>query len=77
MLKYGTDKPDLRNPLLIQDISPMFEETDFAPFRKKTVRSINVPNAAAQSKKWFKNMEEFALRYEGLGLCKGKRRPNL
>ncbi len=39
----------------------MFEETDFAPFRKKTVRSINVPNAAGQSKKWFKKMEEFAL----------------
>ena len=61
MLTYGTDKPDLRNPLLIKDISDMFVETDFAPFRKKTVRSINVPNAAAQSKKWFKNMEEFAL----------------
>lgn len=72
MLKYGTDKPDLRNPLLIQDISPMFEETDFAPFRKKTVRSINVPNAAAQSKKWFKNMEEFALSIgmKGLGYVK-------
>ena len=61
MLKYGTDKPDLRNPLVIVEISDMFEETDFAPFRKKTVRSINVPNAAGQSKKWFKKMEEFAL----------------
>ncbi len=72
MLRYGTDKPDLRNPLLIQDISPMFEETDFAPFRKKTVRSINVPGAAAQSKKWFKNMEEFALSIgmKGLGYVK-------
>lgn len=50
MLKYGTDKPDLRNPLVIVEISDMFEETDFAPFRKKTVRSINVPNAAGQSK---------------------------
>ena len=72
MLTYGTDKPDLRNPLLIKEISPMFEETDFAPFRKKTVRSINVPNAAAQSKKWFKNMEEFALSIgmKGLGYVK-------
>ncbi len=72
MLTYGTDKPDLRNPLLIKDISPMFEETDFAPFRKKTVRSINVPGAAAQSKKWFKNMEEFALSIgmKGLGYVK-------
>ena len=69
MLKYGTDKPDLRNPLVIVEISDMFEETDFAPFRKKTVRSINVPNAAGQSKKWFKKMEEFALSngMKGLG----------
>ncbi len=72
MLTYGTDKPDLRNPLLIKDISDMFIETDFAPFRKKTVRSINVPNAASQSKKWFKNMEEFALSIgmKGLGYVK-------
>ena len=72
MLTYGTDKPDLRNPLLIKDISDMFVETDFAPFRGKTVRSINVPGAAAQSKKWFKNMEEFALSIgmKGLGYVK-------
>ena len=61
MVTYGTDKPDLRNPLIIKEISDMFAETDFAPFRRKTVRSINVPNAASQSKKWFKRMEEFAL----------------
>lgn len=72
MLKYGTDKPDLRNPLVIVEISDMFEETDFAPFRKKTVRSINVPLAASQSKKWFKRMEEFALSIgmKGLGYVK-------
>ncbi len=72
MLKYGTDKPDLRNPLVIVEISDMFEETDFAPFRKKTVRSINVPAAASQSKKWFKRMEEFALSIgmKGLGYVK-------
>ncbi len=72
MLKYGTDKPDLRNPLEIKEISDMFVETDFAPFRKKCVRSINVPDAAAQSKKWFKRMEEFALSIgmKGLGYVK-------
>lgn len=72
MLKYGTDKPDLRNPLEIKEISDMFVETDFAPFRKKCVRSINVPNAASQSKKWFKRMEEFALSIgmKGLGYVK-------
>ncbi len=72
MLKYGTDKPDLRNPLEIVDVSDMFVETDFAPFRKKTVRSVNVPNAAACSKSWFKRMEEFALSIgmKGLGYVK-------
>ena len=72
MLKYGTDKPDLRNPLEIKEISDMFVETEFAPFRGKCVRSINVPNAAAQSKKWFKRMEEFALSIgmKGLGYVK-------
>ncbi len=72
MLKYGTDKPDLRNPLEIVEISDMFVETDFAPFRKKCVRSLNVPDAAAQSKKWFKRMEEFALSIgmKGLGYVK-------
>lgn len=72
MITYGTDKPDLRNPLLIKDISDMFVETNFAPFRGKTVRSINVPNAASQSKSWFKKMEEFALSIgmKGLGYVK-------
>ena len=72
MLKYGTDKPDLRNPLEIVEISDMFEETDFKPFLKKTVRSINVPGAASCSKNWFKKMEEFALSIgmKGLGYVK-------
>jgi aspartyl-tRNA synthetase len=72
MLKYGTDKPDLRNPLEIKEISDMFVETDFAPFKGKCVRSINVPNASSQSKKWFKRMEEFALSIgmKGLGYVK-------
>ena len=72
MLKYGTDKPDLRNPLVIVEISDVFEETDFKPFLKKTVRSINVPGAAKQSKSWFKKMEEFALSIgmKGLGYVK-------
>ncbi|HIQ79991.1 MAG TPA: aspartate--tRNA ligase [Candidatus Scatavimonas merdigallinarum] len=72
MIKYGTDKPDLRNPLEIKDISDLFIQTDFAPFRQKTVRCINVPDAAAQSKTWFKKMEEFALSIgmKGLGYVK-------
>ena len=72
MVKYGTDKPDLRNPLVITDISDMFVETDFGPFRGKTVRAINVPDCAGQSKSWFKRMEEYALSIgmKGLGYVK-------
>ncbi|MDR0570300.1 MAG: aspartate--tRNA ligase [Clostridiales Family XIII bacterium] len=65
MLKYGTDKPDLRNPLLIQDLSAFFAEVDFAPFRGRTVRAIRAPHAAGQPKSFFKSMEEFAL---GIGM---------
>ena len=74
MLKYGTDKPDLRNPLIIEEISDMFVETEFIPFKGKCVRSINVPGAASESKKWFKSMEEFALSIgmKGLGYVKVK-----
>lgn len=72
MLKYGTDKPDLRNPLTIIDISHMFVETDFAPFRKKTVRAINVPDCASQPRSFFEKMLEFALSIgmKGLGYIK-------
>lgn len=69
MLKYGTDKPDLRNPLEIIDLSSFFANVDFAPFRGKIVRAIRVPNAIKQSKSWFKSMEKYALSIgmKGLG----------
>ena len=72
MLIYGTDKPDLRNPLEIIDISDMFEETGFAPFRKKIVRAINVPDISSQSKRFFQDMLEFAMEIgmKGLGYIK-------
>lgn len=69
MLKYGTDKPDLRNPLEIIDISDLFENTGFAPFKGKTVRAINVPDCASQPKSFFENMLKFAteIGMKGLG----------
>jgi len=42
MLKYGTDKPDLRNPLEIIDVTEFFSRCTFKPFHDKTVRAINV-----------------------------------
>ncbi len=78
MLKYGSDKPDLRNPLQIIDISDMFVESDFAPFRGKTVRAVNVENCGSQPKSFFENMLSFALSIgmKGLGYIKVDDRMN-
>ena len=69
MLKYGSDKPDLRNPLIIQDLSDFFANVDFAPFRGKIVRGIVVPGMAKKSKSFFSSMEKFAtgIGMKGLG----------
>ena len=47
MLKYGTDKPDLRNPIEIADVSEIFSrpEVEFKAFKNKTVRAIPAPGA--------------------------------
>ena len=66
MLTYGTDKPDLRNPLVIKELSDLFVDSDFKPFCNKTVRGIRVPGMASQSKSFFKNMEDFATQEVGM-----------
>lgn len=60
MLKYGTDKPDLRNPLEIIDISDIFIESDFKPFRGNVVRAIKVDDLASKSNSWFNDLVEYA-----------------
>lgn len=72
MLKYGTDKPDLRNPLEIIDITDLFEGTAFKPFRNKAVRAVNVPDCAGQPRSFFENMLRFAesIGMKGLGYIK-------
>ncbi len=60
MEKYGIDKPDLRNPLIIQDVTNIFENTEFNAFKDKTVKIIVVPNGAEQGRKFFDKMTEFA-----------------
>lgn len=69
MLKYGTDKPDLRNPLEICDLSKFFEDVEFKPFQKKPVRGIVAPGCAKMSKSFFEKMLEYALSIgmKGLG----------
>ena len=60
MEKYGIDKPDLRNPLIIQDVTDVFKGSDFNAFKDKTIKAIIVPNGAEQGRKFFDKMGEFA-----------------
>jgi aspartyl-tRNA synthetase len=66
MLKYGSDKPDLRNPLIICDVSAEFEgeSVSFKAFKGKTVRAIPAPGAAAQPRSFFDRLNDWA-RSEG------------
>jgi aspartyl-tRNA synthetase len=69
MLDYGTDKPDLRNPLIIHDVSDHFRKSGFGLFERiveggGVVRAIPAPKTAEKSRKFFDDMNEWA-RSEG------------
>ncbi len=66
MLKYGNDKPDLRNPIVIADVSDVFARDDvaFKAFKDKTVRAIPAPGAATQPRSFFDKLNDWA-RSEG------------
>jgi aspartyl-tRNA synthetase len=69
MLDYGTDKPDLRNPLIIRDVSAHFKPSGFGLFERivgegGVVRAIPAPKTAEKSRKFFDDMNEWA-RSEG------------
>src|SRR5713101_2572162 len=71
-LKYGTDKPDLRNPLVIADASEVFAGSGFGVFARAiegggVVRAIPAPGAARQPRSWFDRLNDWA-RGEGAGL---------
>ena len=61
MEKYGTDKPDLRNPLIIEDVSSLFENTEFNAFKGKTVKAIVTHNMEEKPRKFFDQMSDFAV----------------
>jgi aspartyl-tRNA synthetase len=74
ILKYGTDKPDLRNPLIISDVTQHFQQSGFGLFEKivgsgGVVRVIPAPNTADKSRKFFDDMNDWARSegYAGLG----------
>ena len=65
MEKYGIDKPDLRNPLIIQDATNLFKNTEFNAFKNKTIKVIIVPKGGEQGRKFFDSMTEFAVNEAG------------
>ncbi len=67
MMTYGSDKPDLRNPLIICDLTDFFADVDFPAFKGKPVRGIVAP-CQGKSKKFFEESLKFATSTEvGLG----------
>ncbi|KUO52699.1 MAG: aspartate--tRNA ligase [Sphingomonadales bacterium BRH_c42] len=74
MLKYGTDKPDLRNPLIISDVSQHFAQSGFGLFERivgsgGVVRVIAAPGTHEKSRKFFDDMNDWARKegFAGLG----------
>ena len=72
MEKYGTDKPDLRNPLVIVDLSSVFLGSGFEPFDGKIVKGITIQNNLGLARKFFDKMTDFAkgIGLQGLGYIK-------
>ena len=68
MLMYGSDKPDLRNPLIITELTDIFKNTTFAPFKDTVVRGIKVEKID-KSNSWYKSMEEYVKSIGGSGLA--------
>jgi len=65
MLKYGTDKPDLRNPLVISDVTEAFKGSSFGIFanaieKGAVVRAVPAPKAADKPRSWFDKLNEWA-----------------
>ena len=65
ILKYGTDKPDLRNPLIINDLTHILSKSDFAPFKDTVIRGIKVSNLE-KANSWYKSMEEYVKSLNGV-----------
>ena len=68
ILKYGSDKPDLRNPLVIEEMTDIFTNTTFTPFADTIVRGIKV-SKIDKSNSWYKNLEQFIKDNGGSGLA--------
>jgi aspartyl-tRNA synthetase len=69
MLKYGSDKPDLRAQLELVDITDIFEGSEFKAFAGKHVRALPVPDVSGQPRKFFDQLGEYAVEQGAKGLA--------
>ncbi|TVL92472.1 aspartate--tRNA ligase [Streptomyces sp. SAJ15] len=69
LLKYGSDKPDLRAKLELTDVTDVFADSDFKAFAGKHVRALAVPDTADQPRKFFDGLGEFAVEHGAKGLA--------
>ena len=60
MNMYGSDKPDLRNPLIIKDASEVLKNTTFKPFSESTIKVIVVDDIGTKPNSWFNELVDFA-----------------
>lgn len=65
MLKYGTDKPDLRNPLIIEDITDIMSKSSLPAFKDTTIRCIKI-DSVDKPNSWYKQMEEYVKSINGV-----------
>lgn len=68
MIKYGTDKPDLRNPIEMVDLKDVFKETTFVGFKNKTIEGFSI-NASSQPRSFFDKLQEYLLSEGAQGLA--------
>ena len=66
---YCTDKPDLRNPLKVVDVSAVFEKTTFSVFQNKTIKAIKAATGGAKPRKWYDKLTDFLKSREAKGLA--------
>ncbi|MEU6288514.1 aspartate--tRNA ligase [Streptomyces sp. NPDC005047] len=69
MLKYGSDKPDLRAQLELVDITDVFEGSEFKAFAGKHVRALPVPDVSGQPRKFFDQLGDYAVEQGAKGLA--------
>ncbi|WP_033320403.1 aspartate--tRNA ligase [Streptomyces yerevanensis] len=69
MLKYGSDKPDLRAQLELADITDIFEGSEFKAFAGKHVRALPVPDVSSQPRKFFDQLGDYAVSQGAKGLA--------